>query len=144
MSLVMYHAHAQKINAMMEAVNQRQNYGVITLGQADSMMKVSEKLDQGGFIGLLADRTFGSTGTSTGSQLCVPFFVGLYRGGGQYDIHFELLYDFRHLERNRGAAVDEAITYYAQRLEHFCKLAPYNWFNFFDFWEGSDHDNASV
>jgi predicted LPLAT superfamily acyltransferase len=168
MSLVMYHAHAQKINAMMEAVNQRQNYGVITLGQADSMMKVSEKLDQGGFIGLLADRTFGSTGTSTGSQLCVPFFgqmaafpkgpfklaamlkrpvfmmVGLYRGGGQYDIHFELLYDFRHLERNRGAAVDEAITYYAQRLEHFCKLAPYNWFNFFDFWEGSEHDNASV
>jgi predicted LPLAT superfamily acyltransferase len=157
MSLVMYHAHAQKINQMMSAVNQRQNYGVITLGQADSMMKVSEKLDQGGFIGLLADRTFGS-----GSQLEVPFFgkpaafpqgpfklaamlkrpvfmmVGLYRGGARYDIHFELLYDFRGLERKRGAAVDAAIERYAQRLEHYCKLAPYNWFNFFDFWE--EHD----
>ncbi len=154
MSLVMYHAHAQKINQMMSAVNQRQNYGVITLGQADSMMKVSEKLDEGGFIGLLADRTFGS-----GSQLDVPFLgqsaafpkgpfklaamlkrpvymmVGLYRGGAQYDIHFELLYDFRLVQRNRGAAVDEAIARYAQRLEYFCQLAPYNWFNFFDFWQ---------
>jgi predicted LPLAT superfamily acyltransferase len=69
----------------------------------------------------------------------VFMMVGLYRGGGQYDIHFELLYDFTNLQRNRGQAVDEAITLYAQRLEHFCTLAPYNWFNFFDFWEGSDH-----
>jgi predicted LPLAT superfamily acyltransferase len=166
MSLVMYHAHAQKINTMMSAVNRRQNYGVITLGQADSMMKVSEKLDQGGFIGLLADRTFlGGKGSiqSTGSQLRVPFFgqlaafpkgpfklaamlkrpvymmVGLYRGAGQYDIHFELLYDFKLVHRNRGLAVDEAIMHYAQRLEFFCRLAPYNWFNFFDFWEdGAD------
>src|SRR5258708_401606 len=23
---------------------------------------------------------------------------------------------------------------YAERLEHFCRLAPYNWFNFYDFW----------
>ncbi len=158
MSLVMYHAHAQKINTMMEAVKQRQNYDVITLGQADSMMKVSEKLDQGGFIGLLADRTFGS-----GSQLVVPFLgqaaafpkgpfklaamlkrpvymmVGLYRGGGHYDIHFELLYDFKQVHRQRNQAVDEAIALYAQRLEHFCKLAPYNWFNFFDFWENGKH-----
>jgi predicted LPLAT superfamily acyltransferase len=158
-SLVMYHAHAQKINQMMKAVNQRQNYGVITLGQPDSMMKVNEKLDQGGFIGLLADRTFGHDSTAV-----VPFFgrlaafpkgpfklaatlkrpvylmVGLYRGDAQYDIHFELLYDFSNIMRNRSAAVDEAVCVYVQRLEHFCKLAPYNWFNFFDIWgENESH-----
>ena len=25
--------------------------------------------------------------------------------------------------------------YYADRLTHYCRLAPYNWFNFFDFWQ---------
>jgi predicted LPLAT superfamily acyltransferase len=24
---------------------------------------------------------------------------------------------------------------YADCLTHFCQLAPYNWFNFFDFWQ---------
>jgi predicted LPLAT superfamily acyltransferase len=23
---------------------------------------------------------------------------------------------------------------YAARLEHYCRLAPYNWFNFYDSW----------
>jgi predicted LPLAT superfamily acyltransferase len=23
---------------------------------------------------------------------------------------------------------------YADRLEHYCRLAPFQWFNFFDFW----------
>jgi predicted LPLAT superfamily acyltransferase len=23
---------------------------------------------------------------------------------------------------------------YADRLEHYCRLAPDNWFNFYDFW----------
>lgn len=155
-SLVMYHAHAQKINQMMGMVNQRQNYDVITLGLADSMVRVSDKLNNGGFIGLLSDRTFGH-----GSTIQVPFLgspapfpkgpfklaatlkrpvylmVGLYRGGAQYDIHFELLYDFSEVSRNRSAAVEQAIERYVQRLEYFCRLAPYNWFNFFDFWENN-------
>ena len=24
---------------------------------------------------------------------------------------------------------------YAERIEHHCRLAPDNWFNFFDFWQ---------
>ena len=24
---------------------------------------------------------------------------------------------------------------YVARLEHYCRLAPYNWFNFYDFWK---------
>jgi predicted LPLAT superfamily acyltransferase len=23
---------------------------------------------------------------------------------------------------------------YVARLEHYCRLSPYNWFNFYDFW----------
>ncbi len=27
---------------------------------------------------------------------------------------------------------------YAQRLEHHARSAPYNWFNFYDFWQSDD------
>jgi predicted LPLAT superfamily acyltransferase len=43
----------------------------------------------------------------------------------------------------RDAVIRECAARYAQRLEHYCRLAPYNWFNFYDFWNdlapGYDH-----
>jgi predicted LPLAT superfamily acyltransferase len=30
--------------------------------------------------------------------------------------------------------VEDAVRLYASRLEHYCRDAPYNWFNFYDFW----------
>jgi predicted LPLAT superfamily acyltransferase len=61
--------------------------------------------------------------------------VGLYRGGNRYDIHFEPLADFSGLARGeRAAAQRDAIARYAARLEHYAREAPFNWFNFFDFW----------
>jgi predicted LPLAT superfamily acyltransferase len=65
----------------------------------------------------------------------VILMFGLYRGGNRYDIHFEHLVDMRHVERaQRNAVVDTAIGTYVQRLEHYCRASPYNWFNFYDYW----------
>jgi hypothetical protein len=61
--------------------------------------------------------------------------AGLYLGGNRYHIHFERLADFTATRgTEREAAVTAAISAYADRLSHYCRLAPYNWFNFFDFW----------
>jgi predicted LPLAT superfamily acyltransferase len=61
--------------------------------------------------------------------------VGLHRGGNRYDLHFESLVDAPKLERSRrDAQIREWAGIYAARLEHYCRLAPYNWFNFYDFW----------
>jgi predicted LPLAT superfamily acyltransferase len=35
----------------------------------------------------------------------------------------------------RDAAVAAAITRYAALLDQYCRKAPCNWFNFFDFWQ---------
>ena len=35
-------------------------------------------------------------------------------------------------------AIAAAQRRYVARPEHFCRSAPYNWFNFFDFWRPAD------
>jgi predicted LPLAT superfamily acyltransferase len=69
----------------------------------------------------------------------VLFMAGLYRGGNRYDVRFEELADFTDLEglsrAERDARVRAAVERYASRLEHYCRDAPDNWFNFHDFWK---------
>ena len=37
-------------------------------------------------------------------------------------------------QRDRDASIRPWVERYAARLEHHCRDAPYNWFNFYDFW----------
>ncbi len=63
---------------------------------------------------------------------------GIYLGGNRYRLIFEPFSDRIEIPRqNRGPALNAVISRYAQRLEHYVRLAPYNWFNFYDFWQTS-------
>jgi predicted LPLAT superfamily acyltransferase len=65
----------------------------------------------------------------------VILFFGLYRGNNRYDAHFELLAERIDLDRcHRQEQLAEWAQRYADRLEHYARLAPYNWFNFYDYW----------
>jgi len=67
----------------------------------------------------------------------VIFMVGLYLGGKRYDTRFVTLADFRELPSEpaeREALLRQALLAYVAQLESLCREAPYNWFNFFDFW----------
>jgi predicted LPLAT superfamily acyltransferase len=65
----------------------------------------------------------------------VLLMFGLYRGGRRYDIHFEALIDPSDpTPRRHGEDAETAMRLYVERLEHYCRLAPFNWFNFYDFW----------
>jgi len=153
-AMLMHQDNAQKINSMLAAVNPGAVHDIIAMGNIDSMLKVRERLDDGCVVGMLADRTPGDEAlrpvTILGGQAFLPsgpwrmaamlgrpvlFMTGLYLGGNRYAIHFEPLADFSGLARDeRSAAVDAAIDRYAALLDQYCKSAPYNWFNFFDFW----------
>jgi len=75
----------------------------------------------------------------------VVLAFGLYRGGRRYDLHFEL-FDIPEAipRRLRGAAIAQMQARYAQRLEHHVRSAPYNWFNFYDFWNSDASESATV
>jgi predicted LPLAT superfamily acyltransferase len=36
--------------------------------------------------------------------------------------------------------VQEYVERFAGRLEHYCALAPFEWFNFYEFWQGEGSD----
>jgi predicted LPLAT superfamily acyltransferase len=153
--MVMHQDNAQKITTMLAAINPEAVQDIIALGHVDSMLKVREHLDEGGAVGMLADRTpgndtlypvqiLGTDANLPGGPLRmaallrrpVVFMAGLYLGGNRYAIHFDRLADFSAVARDeRDAALEAAIARYAALLDHYCRKAPYNWFNFFDFWQ---------
>jgi len=153
-NVVMYEENTRMLNAVLDAIDPQRSMPVIALGKIDSMLKVDEALLRGEFVGMLADRNIQGEGTISCPFLGEParfpmgpfrlaamlrrplvLIVGLYRGGNRYDVHFELLADFRDAGRGRDQKVREALEKYVSRLEHYCRLAPYNWFNFYDYWD---------
>jgi predicted LPLAT superfamily acyltransferase len=119
------------------------------------LIRVKESLDSGYFVGMLGDRVFGGDKTTQCQFLGAPatfpagpillaammrcpviLFFGLYRGGNRYEIYFEHFADVIVLERDRRAEETQLwMQRYADRLEHYARLAPYNWFNFYPFWD---------
>ena len=154
-SLVMYPENARKFNSVLAAINPNLALQVIELGKVDSMLKVERALDRGEIVGMLGDRTFRGEGTAEFRFLGEParfpsgpfrlaallqrpvvLMFGLYRGDNRYDIHFESLIDAWPAPRaERKSALVEAQRGYVGRLEHYCREAPYNWYNFYDFWK---------
>ncbi|HZW12982.1 MAG TPA: acyl-CoA synthetase [Noviherbaspirillum sp.] len=156
-AMAMYEENARKINSMLAAINPAAQQDVIGLGRIDSMLKIKEQLDQGTLVGMLADRSLGDDSLHTvrflGEDAHLPvgpfrmaaimrrpvvFMVGLYLGENRYEIHFEKLADFSDSAAGqRQAEIERAMARYAQLLEHYCHRAPFNWFNFFDFWRSA-------
>jgi predicted LPLAT superfamily acyltransferase len=61
---------------------------------------------------------------------------GLYRGGNRYEIHFAPLSEMQAADRvERSTMVDAAQRRFVERLEYYARNAPYNWFNYYDFWK---------
>jgi len=153
-NLVMFEENASRVARVTRAINPDLDRDVIALGTPDSMLRVIEQLDRGAWVGMLADRAISDNGMVAASFLgttaqfpAAPFriaaltgrpiilMLGIFRGGNRYDLHFETLVENAALPRkNRDQVIGQWIGFYANRLEHYCRQAPYNWFNFFPFW----------
>ena len=152
--LVMYEDNARKVIAVSKAIDPGLADSVIPLGSFDSMLRVAGGLERGEWIGVLADRNLDNEGQEPvqffGEPAAFPaspfriaamlrrpviLMVGLYRGGNRYELHFERLLEEPELASRDREAVRRWMQRYAARLEHYCRKAPYNWFNFYDFWD---------
>ena len=155
LKVLMDTVHNQNITRFFDALNPEIAGTVIAPDRADTLIRVKESLDGGYFVGMLGDRVSGGDKTTQSQFLGTPatfpagpvllaammhcpviLFVGLYRGGNRYEIYFEHFADEIVLDRDRRAESIQLWTQrYARRLEHYARLAPDNWFNFYPFWD---------
>ena len=121
---------------------------------ADIALAIRDAAHAGALIGVLGDRARPGEPTrdaeflgapaafpvapyliASALELPVVLCFGLYRGGNRYDVYFETLAERMHIPRaERAAQLAQWIQRYAARLEHYTRLDPINWFNFYDFW----------
>ena len=148
-------AHNQNITRFLDALNQKIASTVIVPNRPDTLLRVKESLDAGFLIGMLGDRVssdgkttqcqfLGATATFPAGPVLlaammhcpVILFFGLYRGGKRYEIYFEHFAQEVLLNRDcRAEDIQHWTQLYVERLEHYARLAPYNWFNFYTFWD---------
>jgi predicted LPLAT superfamily acyltransferase len=153
--MAMYEQNARKISAMLGAINPKILPKIIPVGSINSMLMMRECLEQGAFVGVMGDRRriqepvqsvpllgaaaqlpMGPMRAAAALRYPVFFAIGLYRGANRYHIVFEPIADFAGVQRQqREAAVRAGIESYARLLEQYCRSDPYNWFNFYDFWD---------
>jgi predicted LPLAT superfamily acyltransferase len=147
--------HNENITRFLDALNPEIAHTVIVPDRSDTLLRVKESLDAGFLIGTLGDRVtkndktvpcrfFGAAATFPAGPFIIAavmhcpivLFFGLYRGGNRYEIHFEQFADKVLLDRARRAdELQQWVQRYADRLEHYTRLAPFNWFNFYPFWD---------
>jgi predicted LPLAT superfamily acyltransferase len=126
-----------------------------SLGGASITLAMAEACEKGAMVALLADRgrehevlrrtlflgtpaPFPVGPWLLAHSLRVPVMLcfGLYEGGNRYRLVFEPFADPVEIPRqNRARALDAWIARYASRVEHYVHVAPFNWFNFYDFWQ---------
>lgn len=157
-NMLMYPDNAQKIDTVTTELDQRHERRIITVGPVDSLITAKERLDRGEVIGILSDRAvsnerfvevrfFGEQAAFpagpfiAAAVLKVPvvLFFCLYRGGNRYEFYFEPFTDQPTLNRRNPDELQQWVQRYADRLEYYCRLEPYNWFNFYDFWRTPDN-----
>ena len=152
--------HNPAMTQMLDALNPEIARTVIDAGQdgPSIVLAIKQATDEGALVALLVDRArpgepwlpapllgdsapFPIAPWMIAAALKVPVVLafGLYRGRNRYDLAFEVFSPGLTIERhNRSERLAELVEAYARRLEHHVRSAPYNWFNFFDFWQTDD------
>lgn len=155
---LVYGENSPKINAIFRTLNPDLFKDIVYVGSASALLGLDEHVARGGVVALLGDRSvhgekrvlcrflgeeawFPAAPVLLANLFKVPviLFVCLHKGDARYDVHFELLADRVAFSRDeRDEKIRECMQHYADRLEHYCREAPYNWFNFYDFWDRSE------
>ena len=152
-----YFRNAKMVNSVLEKLDPQTNARVIAVdtGNVDFMLEVRDRIERGEFIAILGDRVptgaravtvdflggrarFPAGPFLLASALRCPIYLvfGLHRAPSAYALYCEPFDEQLVLPRKgREEALVRTAQRFATRLEHYVRLAPDNWFNFYDFWE---------
>ena len=158
LSVIGYWKNARLINGVLTRLNPALAGRVINVEQnMGFVLQLKERIDAGELVALLGDRIglndrvaevelFGAPAllpagpywlaASLGCPVYLTF--GLYEEPNRYHLYCEPFAERIELRRgDRDADARVWAQRYAQRLEHYCRMAPDNWFNFYPVWKAA-------
>ena len=153
--IVAYFGGSQKIRQQLDAINPELSNNIIDPTSADAVFLMRDVIERGGILAILGDRVgigdkklmveflgesapFPAGPYFLASILHCPIycFFGLRAGNGFYHSYTIKLADsiiLKRQQRQRDAQV--YAQKYANLLAEKAQQYPYNWFNFFEFWQ---------
>ena len=159
LNVAMFLRNARMINTVFTRLDPARRLRIIDLERAapHSVFDIRACLQRGEFVGMLADRVgVGDDARVSwvpflGARAAIPhgpfvlagalkcpvlLMIGLRRDHSTYDVFVEMLAEDIVLPATeRAGALDALARHYVSRLEHYCLRAPYQWFNFYEFWD---------
>lgn len=157
LTVLVHIKHAPKFNRLLATLNQESQADLIQVTEvtAGTAVILSERIARGELVAIAADRVPVTTDprvvTVPFLGECASFPIGPYVLAGLLKCPVYLLFCLRlvdgyhlfiepfseavHLTHvGREATLKKTVAHFAARLEHSCRLAPLQWFNFYEFW----------
>lgn len=158
-NVLMFSRHVARITSFFERLHPGERLRVIQHdpGSIRSILEVKACIDRGEFVGILGDRiapgeharvaTVGFLGHPARFPLGPFLLAGLLgcpllltlclrTGDGRYETVVKPLTQGEFVPRaERETRAQELLETYVRSLEQVCCRAPYQWFNFYDFWD---------
>jgi predicted LPLAT superfamily acyltransferase/GT2 family glycosyltransferase len=164
---IVFSDNAQKFSDQLKQTNPEYDVNLIqisTLGP-DMAMRLKSKVEQGEILVIVGDRTSTSVAgrVSYASFLgevapfpqgpfiiaslmeCSVYLMFCMQDGDNYKLYFESFADqgIRLPRKQREQVLQQVIERYALRLQYYALKYPFQWFNFFDFWNSDNVKRTS-
>ncbi|WOE31252.1 MULTISPECIES: acyltransferase [unclassified Acinetobacter] len=155
-NVLVYQKHAGKFNRFLKELNQNVDINLISVDElgVETALVLQQKLDQGEWVIVAADRTPVQSDKIQlldflGQQAAWPqgawllahllkvpvLAVFCYRVGDKIQVHIHHIAQQLNFPRHqRIQAMQQVTQKYIELLQHHCRLMPYQWFNFYHFW----------
>jgi len=154
---VVYTEHGKRFVNTLRSTNPRFAENLLEVADfgPETAVLLKERVDRGEILVIVGDRTpAADNGRSTNALFlgqtapfpqgpmilahlleCPVYLFFCLKRGRRYDLHLERFAERVELPREaREEAIARYVAAYAARLEYYCREAPLQWFNFYDFW----------
>lgn len=165
LNVITYNEHAPSFNNFLKRINPEAAINFIHInnfGPGDTIV-LKQKIEDGEAVVIFADRTSVNNPNSVqfvpflskpapigigpfalaSIMECPVYFMTCLKNSqsGRYQAYIE---DFaspvKVKRKERQEHFKQLAEKYADRLTHYCLQEPYQWYNFFDFWQGNEAD----
>lgn len=158
LTVLVHTAHAEKFNKLLRDINPDSGLNIIQVSKfsMQDAMLLSEKIQKGGLIAIAGDRiplSWGNTIPLSFLGYKAEFPVGSYLLGktlgcqllslmaikvnGRYEISCKKIADFS--DPSNLEPTELIAQRFADLLRDGCLRSPFQWFNFYPFWQSVDH-----